>query len=198
MRRAIYISLVVALVVVVAPAYPQAPGRVKFSREHIRIAVDPEGIRVDASYVFTNDSAVTQRQALFYPFPVDSLHPYPGEIAVTSDGREIDFQQQGDGVVITIDVPPKGQSVMAVLYRQSSGDRSGCYILTTTSAWESPLQVARFEIAVPDSLELTHVSYPVDDVIAADGAHVHVIDREEFLPDRDLCFAWRPAPPPQR
>jgi hypothetical protein len=208
MRCAACISPVVVMLVLVAGSvHSQAPkATVVFSREHIRIAVDPDGIRVDASYVFTNRSAVPQRQALFYPFPIDSLHPYPDAVAVRSDGKEVESRRQGDGVVITIDVPPRGQSVLTVAYQQASrqasrrarGDRSGCYILTTTSAWKSPLQVARFEITVPDSLELTDVSYPVDQVTTADGAHVHVIDREEFLPDRDLCFAWRPAPPPQR
>lgn len=186
-------------IVIAFGAVAHAQG-VKFSRERIRVAVAPGGIHVDAAYIFTNAASAPRHQALYYPFPVDSLHPYPDDVAVDCDGSEVAFHRQGYGVVFSIEVPARGQAVMHVFYGQESGDSSACYILTTTAAWRSPLEVARFEITVPDSLELADVSYPVDDVVKVDGARVHVIDREDFLPERDLCFRWRLADPegPQR
>lgn len=191
MRHLVHVISIIFGLAVLTGA--QTAKHVEFSRELIRVAVETGGITVDASYVFTNDGPAPQRQALFYPFPVDSLHPYPDEVDVTCDGREVGFERQGSGVVISIDVPAHGEAVMGVTYHQPSDDGSGCYILTTTAAWESPLEVARFEITVPDDLELVEVSYLVDEVVASGHAHIHVIDREDFLPDHDLCFSWRPA-----
>jgi hypothetical protein len=208
-RRVVYCIAVGLAVVCCASVNGQGTAQVQFARELIRIAVAADAITVDASYVFVNHTAALQRQPLFYPFPVDSLHPFPDSIAVACDGREIAYRERrdgaempnrkrADGVLLSIDVPARGQAVLHVFYRQPSLDRSACYILTSTSAWERALEVARFEITVPARLELVDVSHDVDDVIDDHGTRTHIIDRENFLPERDLCLRWRPADPAQR
>jgi len=198
MRRIVHTSALGLVLMFAVGARAQGQKRVEFSRERIQIAVADGGIAVRASYVFSNDAPAPQRQVLFYPFPVDSLHPFPDSVDVDCDGRSIPFREQGSGLAFSVDVPARGEAVLHVFYHQPSADRSACYILTTTSKWNAPLRVARYEITVPDSLELAHVSWPVDDVMTADGVQVHVIDRENFLPDHDLCVEWRRAASPQR
>lgn len=183
-------GIVVSVVLIALGWGIAASQSVQFSRELIRIAVAEDAVEVEGSYIFTNNSSRLQRQPLFYPFPVDSLHPFPGNVSVACDGEAVPFEVRDRGVTFMVDVPARGQAVLRVEYRQACLDGTACYILTTTAAWKSALEVARFEITVPDSLELVETPYPVDEVLEGDGARIHVIDREDFLPDRDLCIRW--------
>jgi hypothetical protein len=153
--------------------------------------VSAAGIRVEGLYIFANNSSAAHHQGLFYPFPVDSLHPEIADITVTVDGDTIAFQRVDDGVGFFIDIPARATSSFVVSYGQNSLDSSACYILTTTTAWDRPLERAAFEIHVPADLELLWVSYEIDSESDSRGTKIYEFIREDFMPEKDLCVRWK-------
>ena len=161
-----------------------------FQKEHIKVFVRAKSIRVDGLYTLVNPHPSPSRQALFYPFPVDSLHPREDYVLVRCRGRVIPTRNQKDGVVFGIVVPASGSLDVEVIYEQTCLDGSGCYILTSTAAWEAPLEHASFEIHVPDDIELDWMSYEADAVSREGRSRVYEFARDDFMPDRDLCLRW--------
>jgi hypothetical protein len=167
--------------------------QVRFEREFIRVVVKANGIRVEGTYVFANDSPAPLAAPLFYPLPVDSLHPWPTSIGVYSaDGEEVEFSRsRPDGVRFRVELPAGGHGSVRVVYEQPSLDGSACYILTTTSAWHRPLERADFEIVVPAGVEIESMAYEADDVVVRENDRVYILTREQFMPAKDLCMRWR-------
>ncbi|MEJ2721296.1 MAG: hypothetical protein P8181_09165 [bacterium] len=168
-----------------------AAGPVRFEREAITVWVTPDAIRVEGAYTFVNTLPVSFSQGLFYPFPIDSLHPDVNNVSVHMGGSALEFKRMSKGVGFTIMLPASGSGTAIVSYEQSALDSSGCYILTSTSAWDAPLEEARFKVHIPDTLELIDSSYEFDRVTAQDGERIYRFVRTDFLPETDLCLRWR-------
>lgn len=172
-------------------AGPATGEAIRFESETIRVYVRPELVRVEGSYTFVNPSPAGRRQALFYPFPTDSLHPMPTDVKVRIGDEVVSFTEMRRGVLFSVPFPPSGPVTVAVAYEQAALDRTACYILTTTSAWEAPLREAHFEVHVPAGLELVTSSYEFDTVEHTEGGRVHRFSRYDFMPEKDLCLEWR-------
>lgn len=172
-------------------------GGVIFARERILVLVERDAVTVEGTYVLRNTSPRSRMQSLFYPFPVDSTHPYPDSMSVRQGGRNVPYRRTAGGVSFAVEIPARDVAGFRVSYRQTSLDASACYILTSTAAWGRPLESADFEIAVAPGLALEEVSYDVSEVVRADtdrdGTRRYRMSREDFMPDRDLCLRWRPV-----
>jgi hypothetical protein len=164
--------------------------RIVFERETIRIVVRADTVRVAGTYRFRNDSALGLRQKLLYPFPVDSLHPFPHVVTVYSEADRVPFEIVRDGIVFPVDVPAKGTNDVTVVYEQTSLDSSICYILTSTTAWQSPLERAEFTVVMTRPNRLTWMAYEPDEVENIDEAVTYRFTRTSFLPREDLCLRW--------
>jgi hypothetical protein len=170
-----------------------APTGIRFQKEHITIFVHEKSIRVDGLYTFINPDPSPCRQALFYPIPTDSLHPAQDYVLVRAEGRVLATKPFANGVAFGVTVPASGQLTVEVIYEQSSRDRSGCYILTSTAEWEAPLEHASFEIRVPEGIDLDWMAYDADTVLSEGGERIYAFSRTEFMPEKDLCIRWRPG-----
>jgi hypothetical protein len=161
-----------------------------FQKEHIKVFVRAKSIRVEGLYTFANPGSTLCKQALFYPFPVDSLHPREDYVLVRSEGRVIPTKNAENGVVFGVIVPASGTLPVEVIYEQACLDGSGCYILKSTAAWERPLEHASFEIHVPDELELDWMAYEAGTMSNGKHERIYGFARDDFMPDKDLCMRW--------
>ncbi|MDH3197094.1 MAG: hypothetical protein OEO21_02535 [Candidatus Krumholzibacteria bacterium] len=164
---------------------------VTFVRERIRVFVEPSAIAVDGTYYFTTTASEPHPVGLYYPLPVDSLHPFPDSIRVVCEGDTLVHRRVRDGAAFTVELAPERLTAVIVGYRQMCRDSSGCYILTSTSAWRLPLERADFEIYVPPGIELLSLTYDAQATVRDDGVTVYRFSREQFRPDRELCMRWR-------
>jgi hypothetical protein len=181
-----------ALVLSSSPtAQPEQP--VVFASESIAVFVDVRFLRVEGVYVLRNESPDLHTQKLFYPFPVDSLHPRPGYVSVRSADRPVPFRKAQRGVHFSLDIPADSTASVRVVYEQECYDNTGCYILTSTAAWDRPLEAADFEITVADGVELESVTYDVVPAEERPAGRVYRFGRKNFMPEKDLCLRWRPA-----
>jgi hypothetical protein len=167
---------------------------VLFENEKITVFVYDDRIRVEGVYTFSNDTPTPGPQGLFYPFPIDSLHPTVENVTVRMDSSDITFATATNGIGFSVPLPTSGMATVEVCYEQLCLDSAACYILTSTSTWNAPLREAQFEVHVPPSLELHASSYEFDDTTDKNGTRVYSFTRRNFLPEKDLCIRWRPRP----
>jgi hypothetical protein len=175
-----------------APSSGQQP--VEFARERIVIFVDGANIAVDGYYVLKNPTPRDRIQSLFYPFPVDSAHTFPDSISVWQNEEPVPFERVVDGVVFSVEIPAEKSVGFRVVYRQTCFDNTGCYILTTTSAWSRPLEWADFEIIFAEGVELEWASYELTPISKSEGLSRYEFSREDFMPDKDMCMRWTAMP----
>jgi hypothetical protein len=192
-RIALWTGAVCAALCVSLHGQPAQP-TIVFEREHIRIHLGAAEIRIEGTYTFANPSSTSLRQGLYYPFPIDSLHPTVENVTVRSGNDTIPFTHTDKGIGLTVFVPENGSTEIKVSYSQTCLDGTGCYILTSTAAWEAPLRHASFEIHVPDTLQLDWAAYDIDKVTKGRASRIHEFSRVNFMPDRDLCLRWRERP----
>ena len=167
-----------------------------FEREIIELVIGEGSIQVTGTYQFMNHSDSARIQGLYYPLPVDSTHLFPDRIVVTLGRDTLAHRVTPAAVMFKVPLPANGRAVFTVSYHQPCRENSACYILTSTQAWDRPLDQADFLIRVPDSLALTAVSYDIEEVVKSNGETTHRFSRQEFMPDRDLCVRWQVKPDP--
>ena len=173
------------------PAGAESPATgIRFQKEHVKLFVRPKSIRVQGLYTFANPESSPRREFLFYPISVDSLHPPQDYVLVRVEGGAIATKPMEGGVGFAVEVPENGSLTVEVIYEQTSLDGSGCYILTSTAAWEAPLEHASFEIHVPDSIELDWMAYDARAKSSGRKDRIYEFSRSNFMPEKDLCMRW--------
>jgi len=195
-RRHLAVLLAGAVIVLTAPAFSQSPQPIVFDRETIAVSIDTRYLRVEGTYFFTNKLGRAIVQPLFYPFPIDSLHPYPGFVEAKQSGRSLPIERREEGVVFNVALPASGVGSVTVVYEQECCDNTGCYILTTTSQWDNPLKEADFIVTVPVGIELEWMEYEAQLTDIEEDKTVYRFRRTGFAPAKDLCLRWRAADAP--
>jgi hypothetical protein len=180
-------------------AAPAESGDLLFVKEMIAVSVVvPDTVEVRGDYFFTiaDSSAAATRTPLFYPFPVDSYGEYPCFIEVKNacSGKAIDFGRQEQGIMFPVEARAGDTAAVTVVYKQRVNNRSGRYILTTTSSWGRPLVDSRYSVSVPNDVTLSYLSYECDSVASAGDRLMYQFFKKEFMPDRDLTFTWTDVP----
>jgi hypothetical protein len=165
-----------------------------FAREHISIVLDGASIAVDGAYVLRNPTPHDLVRSLLYPFPVDSTHPFPDSISVWQNQKTVTFARSGDGVIFSVAVAAQQSAVFRVVYTQRCLDNSGCYILTTTSAWKRPLESAEFEVTLAAGVELEWTAYELTPAGNDEGRRTYGLTQQQFMPEQDFCLRWKSPP----
>jgi hypothetical protein len=189
------VGVVLWFLVVPAASRGQPQPTVEFTRERISIVVEDARIAVDGTYVLRNRTALDRVQNLFYPFPVDSAHPYPDSISVWQNREPLPFERSGNGLLFSVRIPAGEAAAFRVVYGQNCLDHTGCYILTTTAAWNRPLERAEFDITFGGGAEMEWATYDLKYVGGGKNGRTYEFTRERFMPDRDLCLRWKTGAP---
>jgi hypothetical protein len=166
--------------------------QVTFQSETIRLSIRPGQIRVEGAYVFENRSPSALTQRLYYPVPVDSAHGFPDAFLVRTEADTLLFSRIGNGISFVVPLDGGGRTIVHVAYEQRCLIDAACYILTSTAAWEAPLEQADFEIRVAEGLELEWCAYEITETSEDRRVRVHRFGRTDFMPEKDLCVRWRP------
>jgi hypothetical protein len=175
----------------VLPATSTRQNPVDFIRERVALEVFGDSVTVAGTYWFrVNDSSV-QRLPILYPFPVDETAEYPSHIElVNSDGKPIEFRDSRESssirLVMDLNAPPE----FTVTYTQHLARPEARYILTTTAAWQKPLEHAEFIVSLPERYTMTSLSYDYDTNKLENGRRIYTFSRDNFMPDHDITVQW--------
>ena len=149
--------------------------------------VRPGALEVRGMYHFKSLASEPLAAAIFYPFPLDSLHPYPDSV----DIRGFAFQRQDSGVSFLMQFRPGVEDSFFAYYRQPLKTNSATYIVTTTRKWKRPIDLARFRITVPAGFKDVKLTFKTDSVASSDSAVTYFFTCKKFYPDRDVTVTWR-------
>lgn len=163
-----------------------------FYQEKIEMKVQGEFCVLTGTYYFRSESSVLIDQSLYYPFIVTDTLPMPDSVAVkdVNANRMLEFTPAENGICFQIHIPPRGTGIYQVSYRQQTRFNFMVYILTTTAAWNRPLGVAEYEVMIPHSYQLTHISIPADTVERQADVSIYRIRKENFMPVANLIVRW--------
>ena len=163
-----------------------------FYQEKIEMKVRGESCVLIGTYFFRNESAVATDQSLYYPFIVNDTLPMPDSVEVkdVNANRPLAYTPAARGICFQIRIPPRDIGIYQVSYLQQTRFNTMEYILTTTAAWNRPLGVAEYEVSIPHSYLLTHLSIPADTVERQSDVSIYYIRKENFMPVANLIVRW--------
>jgi hypothetical protein len=174
------------LLAIVSCRKPVSVGPVHFAREEIAMDIRPGVLEVRGMYHFTSSAKEPLIASVLYPFPLDSLHPFPDSIDIRGHG----FQRQDSGVSFQMRFRPGAEDSFFAYYRQPLKAKSATYIVTTTRKWNRPIDVAQFRVTVPAGFRDVKLTFVPDSVVKSDSAVSYFFTGRRFFPDRDVTVTW--------
>ena len=195
-----------------AGAYPITPSTQmgeywaeETAKGHVNVAgrplifVEPESVRVEGLYVFRGSASPLPAVSLLFPYPDHELVGGAQTLRLEArppggSWRPLDFQEMPQVPAARWRVPLDFGDHLEVrtVYRQELLARHARYIVTTARAWGVPLQQARFEIRLPETVIPTRFSLPFERW-DADGDVFRLYEATPFAPDRDVVVEWEPS-----
>jgi hypothetical protein len=215
MGRGIHVACAAGavLLAVVSCRKPAPVGPVHFAREEIAMDVRPGVLEVRGMYHFTCSASAPLVAAVFYPFPLDSLHLYPDSIELRTPTAELQtpnagvrmpdsevrrselavrsFTRRDSGVSFQMRFRPGAEDSFFALYRQPLKANSATYIVTTTRQWKRPIDVASFRVTVPAGFKDVELTFKPDSTRKSDSTVSYFFTRKRFFPDKDVTVTWK-------
>lgn len=168
---------------------------IRFYREYVTVEPSHDSTRVSALYYFRNDSDRRVKQGIKYPFPVDRFHLYPRVVRVWEksgdDLRPMGFVHRDQNVLWSMELEPREEKVIRVDYTQGIRQPRAIYIVTTTSEWKRPIELAEFEFRVPAGLDSVNLSFEPDRRTVEGDTIVYYTKYIDFMPEADLVVTWK-------
>jgi hypothetical protein len=163
--------------------------QIHFAREEVDVVVRPGTVEVTGVYHIANLSADTLLGMFFYPFPLDSLTPYPDSISLPG----MYYTRSDTGLLVRMKLPARAEESMRVYYRQQLRANRALYIVTTTRRWPRPIDRAAFRVTVPAGLQGARVSFEPDSVEHTDSTLTWLRTFTKFRPAEDVIVTWDAA-----
>ncbi|MEO0005260.1 MAG: hypothetical protein ABIK49_04580 [candidate division WOR-3 bacterium] len=160
---------------------------VRFCREEVAITVHSGSVEVLGKYHIKSRAKNRITVQFFYPFPIDSTHPFPDSIAVPDK----EFTSADSGVLFQMRFDPGKEDSFSVYYRQEIKENSCRYIVTTTRRWQEPIERAYFTITVPAEFKGVNFSFKPDSIQKGDTATTYFLTFWRFYPEKDIVITWR-------
>ena len=168
-------------------------GELRFAAENIDVTLyPPDTVEVTGEYFFTSSDGLACKQRVIYPFPADTAAEVPCSVTVRKGDppQNVSFNLIDDGISFGVEVPEEDTVAMTVTYRQCFRNKTGRYILSTTTFWGRPLSDSRYSLRVPVNTTLKYLSYECDTVYVKGTNRIYSFFKTRFLPERDLVFIW--------
>lgn len=164
----------------------------RFVGEDLQVTISDSLCRMSGTYSFENPSEEALSTRLFYPFYLDQELPFPVSYSVVSGERRdpLAVSIHPGGISFPLDLQPGQQQSIQVRYDQVTRARKFIYILTSTQVWGTPLKHARYEIRMPQHLQLENCSLNIDSETSTGDFHIYRIEEQEFLPSQEFIIQW--------
>lgn len=167
---------------------PSPHAAMRFDFEHIELRLTAVELFVHGRYVLANDGDQPARIGIYYPFPVDELHPSPHRVSL--DGHPLERWEPA-GATFGIQLPARGTTTFEAEYQQKHGGNKATYIVTSARRWGRPIRRAEFVVRYPKALREVQVSYPADERRELASEVEHRFVRDDFMPTKDVVITWQ-------
>jgi hypothetical protein len=171
---------------------------VEFYQEEITFIINDSIARVEGVYHFRNNTGKEFAMPVMFPFYVDSVTGYPDYIeAFQADSAgnitPLDFIEMPERGSIRMRIPitTAQETVWHLNYEQRISAKKAVYIITTTAAWQKPLEQATYTFVVPASFKNVKVWPEPDTTFAKDNQIYRQCVKYQFMPAREMEISWR-------
>ncbi|MCD4696641.1 MAG: hypothetical protein K8S16_10425 [Bacteroidales bacterium] len=166
----------------------------QFFKEKLDFTITNTEFTVDGIYFFRNNTQDTIRQYLLYPF---TQNPELGEVT-SIKGNSI-YPEMKNPVIVNFDqkaarfkllVYPNDTAVVRIIYKQAITNNKAEYILTSTKAWNRPLEQADFTLKIPIKVKIEELSYDADSLLIK---HDHLLYKwyfKDFMPPKNFFVSF--------
>jgi hypothetical protein len=166
----------------------------QFFKEKLNFNITKTDFTVDGLYYFRNTTTDTIKQYLSYPFSqisgledvisVEANSVYPEMKAPAL----VNFDQKA--ARFRLKVLPFDTAVVRISYVQSIPNNKAEYILTSTKAWDKPLEKAYFTLKLPINHKVDSLSYDADSLLIRDGYLLYKFYFKDFMPKRNFYVSF--------
>jgi hypothetical protein len=166
---------------------------IEFFREDIAFTIQDSLFCVDGIYHFWNITDKPVTKILYYPFPQDGLYGIVDSALIYNLTDSIPvkiIRRKENGVSFKVSLEPFRLGKYNIFYRQKLYGNKAEYILTTTKYWEKPLQVANFQLEIPNHIKIDSLSYEPDSIYVNKGISKYFWQRNDFMPDRNFIILF--------
>jgi len=164
---------------------------VDFIRERVMLEVNGDSVTVTGTYWFSVNDNTVKRLPIMYPFPVDETAEYPSHVElVGANGEPMEFRESRESSSIRFAMDLAYPPEFTVTYTQHITKPEARYILTTTSAWQKPLEHAEFIVSLPERYNMVSLSYDYTTNKLENGRRIYSFSRDNFMPDHDITVSW--------
>jgi hypothetical protein len=186
-------AILLAVSVFAHPSHIAGQG-LRFEKEKLDFFMERDTVRMTGDYHFANPSPDTVHTTIEYPILVLPAQSFPHSIRITDalDGRPVDHRIDRGGLRFPLSVEPFGWRAIRIEFTQPVTSGRFEYLLTSTASWGSGLKLAEYRIRLPRGCSLKSCSLTVDRTRVENGRVILSIRREDFMPDRNLVFEWKP------
>lgn len=189
--------LFVVLLMMASQSYSQSVSQsVSFYREDLDFRLSEYMFEVDGWYYFRNNTNKEISQIMIYPFP-DTLK-YGEILYVRVSGRNDTtsqpVKQSKFGATFMLHIAPYDTTSYRISYGQRNKCNEARYIITTTKSWGERFKKASYNLKIMPEISLETTSIKPDSVVQKSDCTYYYWYRENFMPDTDFLFNFKPKP----
>jgi hypothetical protein len=167
---------------------------IQFYQEKLDFEITDSVFTVEGTYYFRNTTNDTIRQFMLYPFPENSelgeVISVKGNAVYPNKSLEVikGFNQKAAHFRLVIF--PKDSAITHIVYKQKITNQKAEYILTSTKAWNRPLEKADFSLKIPMDSRIDSLSYNADSLCCSKEYLMYKWQFEDFMPDRNFYVSF--------
>jgi hypothetical protein len=205
MKTGGFIALVLGMLIGIAfaqeisnivPVQPKTS--VEFFQEEITFIVNDSIARVEGVYHFRNNLGRAFDMPVMFPFHVDSTTAYPDLIEAyiadsTGHRRALDFVDMPERECIRMRIPMAAgpETIWNLNYEQRISAERAVYVITSTAAWQKPLEKATYTFITPASFKDVEVWPEPDTTFIENGMAYRRCVKYNFMPKREMTISWK-------
>jgi hypothetical protein len=87
-------------------------------------------------------------------------------------------------------IHPYDTAVIHIIYKQEIKNNMAEYILTSTQAWNKPLEKADFTLKIPINIKIDSLSYNADSLCCFKDYFLYKWYFKDFMPDRNFYVSF--------
>ena len=170
---------------------------VEFFKEKITLSVTDSLARVECIFYFRNNTKKDFNLPIIFPFYVDSLSLYPDFIEayiIDKDKKQVLYYTSRlkiNGISLHIPLKAGRVTIWYLDYEQKIKAKHATYIITTTAAWNKPLEEATYYFVVPESYTDAATWPEADTVYPDDSLRIYKCYKKDFMPEQDMEIFWK-------
>lgn len=167
---------------------------IEFVEEEITIELNDSMISVTGLYYYHNPGKQDRNISLMYPFPQNKFYGKAENVfafELNEPYKDVLAQANEHAATVRLSIEANRQKALCIGYSQKLYGNRAEYIVSTTRGWDKPLNLAGFELIVPDQLKIDSLAYIPYDTLVGMGKIHYYFKEKDFWPESEFVIFFR-------